>query len=886
MSDFTITLDGPLSATRLVSLDGVEQLRRASRFSARCILPPGTEPADAAALCGARARLDFAGHLEARRIAGVVERVRVEQRLGSGELSVVLDVRSALARLGHRRTRRIFQACTALGVIEQILEQHGIAHSSHLARRLDRRELCVQYDETDLAFIQRLASEEGMVFFSADPDPGDFSETVFLVDSVAGFYSITGEPTLTQPSGAQAGDGLVQEEHNLRDVHLSERAGTKRVLHRHYDPARPLAPKISAATFDPKRVPSAGVALGEMLPATTEPFGHGEVSLEYRSHSEDETIEATADKSVVLLEALRHKARRVSATTQCVRLGPGRWLKLHHEDEPSFDGEYTVVRASHRYRALSGGPREPRYAVDVELVPRGLVPRGRLIRRTPRESVETAVVVGPSGQEINTEARGRVKVQFHWDMAGRHDDGSSCWIRVAHSWAGSGYGSFFLPRVGMEVLVAFIGGDPDRPVIVGALYNAVNVPPFVQPNEATVSGIVTRAVPGGDGHHELRFDDARGRELVRLRSQKTLELLSTDDTRIGVGGDRATNITGSDDLVVLGDRRERITGGRSVEVQGGSDELTIGSSTTVVMGRRVEHIADRAESIYDRGASISTTGSHTVHVTGDHTLIVGSGDNVAQTSVQGRLALGASGMVTLRSDEGIRLQVGTTTLSLTPDGLEIEAQNIVLKGKSITAEGNGPKLSLGDNAELVSEEVKIYSKKGGIEMSEDTEIWGASLKLQPKKDQPTTDSETGETKTKPFKVRLQDADFEPLAKKHYVLFAEGQRLEGETSGDGGIDVEITAEATVVDVTLYLDDYPTGRTRRYTMNVAELPPETKWPGALTRLHNLGYYGADTDKTEPAATEHDAVKWFQKDHELEPTGELDGATAATIKKVHGS
>ncbi|MBK8942669.1 MAG: hypothetical protein IPM79_35015 [Polyangiaceae bacterium] len=165
MSDFTITLDGPLSATRLVSLDGVEQLRHASRFSARCILPPGTEPADAAALCGARARLDFAGHLEARRIAGVVERVRVEQRLGSGELSVVLDVRSALARLGHRRTRRIFQACTALGVIEQILEQHGIAHSSHLARRLDRRELCVQYDETDLAFIQRLASEEGMVFF-------------------------------------------------------------------------------------------------------------------------------------------------------------------------------------------------------------------------------------------------------------------------------------------------------------------------------------------------------------------------------------------------------------------------------------------------------------------------------------------------------------------------------------------------------------------------------------------------------------------------------------------------------------------------------------------------------------------------------------------------
>src|SRR5262249_45632384 len=145
--------------------------------------------------------------------------------------------------------------------------------------------------------------------------------------------------------------------------------------------------------------------------------------------------------------------------------------------------------------------------------------------RRLQQTTETAVVVGPSGEEIHVDSEGRVKVQFPWDLEGKHDDTSSCWLRTMQPWAGASWGSQFIPRVGMEVVVLFVGGDVDRPLIAGSVANGVNPMPFSLPAKKTQSGIKTRSSPGGDGSNELRFDDAKGAEQVYLHAQKDLDVL-------------------------------------------------------------------------------------------------------------------------------------------------------------------------------------------------------------------------------------------------------------------------------------------------------------------------------------------------------------------------
>src|SRR5262249_44782585 len=149
----------------------------------------------------------------------------------------------------------------------------------------------------------------------------------------------------------------------------------------------------------------------------------------------------------------------------------------------------------------------------------------------PRQVAETAVVVGPepgaaltpelaSARNIYTDAHGRIKVQFHWDLEGRRDDKSSCWLRVSQPWAGAGWGAQFMPRIGMEVVVTYLGGDLDRPLVTGCVYNATHTPPFALPENATRSGLRTQSVPSGHGANELWFEDGDGREQVYLHAQR------------------------------------------------------------------------------------------------------------------------------------------------------------------------------------------------------------------------------------------------------------------------------------------------------------------------------------------------------------------------------
>jgi hypothetical protein len=213
---------------------------------------------------------------------------------------------------------------------------------------------------------------------------------------------------------------------------------------------------------------------------------------------------------------------------------------------------------------------------------------------------ETAVVVGPAGEEIYTDAHGRIKVQFHWDREGRHDDHSSCWMRVVQPWAGSNWGVQFIPRIGMEVVVTFSGGDTDAPLVTGAVYNATHPPPFALPEHKTQSGLRSRSSPGGSGSNELRFEDAAGAEEIFVHAQKDLREVVRNDHALAVGRDEAVQITGN---------RSTLIEGNHVRVIKGSEVATIeGNMVLHVVGK--QHIKVDAKG-GDTGGASDASGTST-----------------------------------------------------------------------------------------------------------------------------------------------------------------------------------------------------------------------------------------------------------------------------------
>jgi type VI secretion system secreted protein VgrG len=222
----------------------------------------------------------------------------------------------------------------------------------------------------------------------------------------------------------------------------------------------------------------------------------------YEHHGEDDDPEVTRTAAQVRFEQVRRRAIVASGASWCRRVGAGQRFVLDGHDDASLNGEYALTEVRHVGRTgprVRGDRARGRVSERVLVRARGGGDRPPPVPRVHRQVLETATVVGPPGEEIYTDHHGRVKVQFHWDLAGRGDERSSCWVRVNQTWGGASWGTQFIPRVGMEVIVSFLGGDQDRPVVLGCLYNGENTAPFVLPGDRTRSGIRTRARRGATG---------------------------------------------------------------------------------------------------------------------------------------------------------------------------------------------------------------------------------------------------------------------------------------------------------------------------------------------------------------------------------------------------
>ncbi len=168
------------------------------------------------------------------------------------------------------------------------------------------------------------------------------------------------------------------------------------------------------------------------------------------------------------------------------------------------------------------------------------------------------MVVGPAGEEIYTDKYGRVKVQFHWDREGKKNENSSCWVRVSHPWAGKGWGSISIPRIGQEVIVDFLEGDPDQPIIIGRVYNAEQTPPFGMPGGAMISGVISNSTKGGGGNNEISLNDTKGNELINIHAQHDQQKKVEHDERVNVGNDRTESVGNNETITIGNNRTEKV----------------------------------------------------------------------------------------------------------------------------------------------------------------------------------------------------------------------------------------------------------------------------------------------------------------------------------------
>jgi type VI secretion system secreted protein VgrG len=415
-----------------------------------------------------------------------------------------------LMTLSLNRSMRIYQDKSAIEVVREVLDRNGIPVSTKLLGSYERRDYCVQYRETDFHFISRLLEEEG-VAYHFELRGGE--SRMLLTDDPSAFAPLPAQSTVV----FRQFDGLVQ---HTESIHALRE-------HRELRPSR-----VSLADRNPRR-PLLELA-AEDRGASEDP---GDVYDFFGKFGQSERAQRLARVRREEIDVSRHF---LSVASNSVRLTPGRVVRLVDHPIERMNGEHLIVRVEHSaMEPLYHEGGIAHYSNVVTLLPLDAGGRRRAFRPsrvTPRPialGVHTATVDG-QGQEVCVDDLGRVKVRFHWDREGM----GSYWIRVSEGWAGVGYGTMFLPRDGQEVLVSFLEGDPDHPIIVGRVYNATQPLPDAQggsPREhPTVSVIRTRSV-GGQGYNELSFEDRAGDELVQVHGHKRIRLQAGERIRVEAG---------------------------------------------------------------------------------------------------------------------------------------------------------------------------------------------------------------------------------------------------------------------------------------------------------------------------------------------------------------
>lgn len=602
---------------------------------------------------------------------GIISRWVAGPAYKGGKRTYWADVVPQLWFLTRTANCRIFQNKSALDIIKIVLQDFGISNLSvKTTGTYAAREYCVQYRETAFNFISRLMEYEGIFYFFIHEDG---KHTLVLADANSVFQDCQANPVGYGSGGSSAfsqvhswehqyeyrSGQISQTDYNFKTPSTSLLANVKSVLQ--------LQNISKYELFD--------------YPGGYMKKDDGNSELKVRIQEEEAAFES------------------ISAAGNCESFYAGGKFTLHEHDIDSEKGDYVVASIQHNARDTSyeRDASGSFYENTFTCIPAKTPFRPARVTPTPIvQGAQTAVIVGKAGEEIYCDEYGRVKVQFFWDRMGKKDENSSCWVRVSQNWAGKNWGAIFTPRIGQEVVVSFLEGDPDRPLITGRVYNAEQAVPYALPANQTISTIKTRSSKEGtpENFNEISFEDKKGSELLTIHAEKDQSIGVEHDEAHWVGHDRTKTIDHDETTHVKHDRTETVDNNETITIHANRAETVDKDETITIHGNRTETVdkdenitvsGNRTESV-SKDESITINGSRTESVSKDESITINGGRTVSiskdeSISINGGQTISIGKALTINAADQITLATGVSSIVLKKDG------TISIQGKSISIVG-------------------------------------------------------------------------------------------------------------------------------------------------------------------------------------------------------
>ncbi len=818
-----------------------------------------------------------------------------------------LTLRPWLWQLKLSTDCRVFQKMSVPEIVTQVFRNRGFEDFELvLSDSYPQREYVVQYDESDFQFVSRLLEREGIYYFFRHEDG---KHTLAMADYAEAHSPAPGCDSLPFATTDTHRNSTLQYVRRWStNAHLEAGA----YAHADFDFTKPRVP-LYARQRSADDLAKADLGFYEH-PGGFASFAAGESYARLR------------------LEQVRRDVLGCSGDTNARGLTVGANFQLLDHPREDQNRTYLVISARYRLRGhdvrTSQESDQETFGCTFNVIDAKTTFRPPLSAPNPSvRGPQTATVVGPGGQEIWTDQYGRVKVQFHWDRQGQNDQNSSCWVRAAQAWAGANWGSIHVPRIGQEVIVDFLDGDPDRPIITGRVYNASNMPPYQLPQNQSQSGIKSRSTPRGWGSNEIRFEDARGLEDLYIHAQGTQTTVVERDKSLTVGGNESVSIAGAETRAVLHGRSTTVTLADSLTVMGtaataiagdyvehvggalrtsvggekvdtisqnlvlevGKDSLTrVSGISTLEVGGPLRVVAAGSESRTTGGAVEVRVGKQASYLyAAEASTVVGHPEREAASStyVYGPGSVTTTKDLLIESKTSVVIQCGDTKVEITPDGVKIIGKAIALNGGSeIDLTSPSASLTLDSDVTLVGTKLVASSSGATLALDSVAKLSGAQVQLGSGSGQSESSSQgqkKNDDQTKPVFIRMKlIRNGKPAAAVPYTLTLDNTtQLSGSTTGAGLVEKRVPA--TVASVLLTFLD--TGES--HTFNVGTLEPVDTIVGAQKRLKRIGYYHGLVDGTAGSLLTH-ALEAFQKANGLSVSGSLDSATQGALTKAYGS
>jgi len=554
-----------------------------------------------------------------------------------GMTKYTIDVRPWLWFLSRNADCRVFQQSTIPDIIKEVFGDRGFTDfEDSLTATYPTLDYCVQYCESDLNFVSRLMEAAGIYYFFKHTDT---AHKLVLADAYSAHETTPGYETVPYFPPENASQ-RARDHINGWQLRQQMQPGT-----------------FAVNAFDLENPTS------DLESKSTVSRSHDHATMEIYDYPGAYTVSGDGENIAKLrIEELQSQFEVTEGSGTARGMAVGSLFELSGCYRPDQNREYLITATTLAVQGasfVSGGGSSNSFSCSLAAMDSQQPFRApRVARKTFVQGPQTAIVVGPEGEEIWTDEYARVKVQFHWDRYGTSDENSSCWVRVSQAWAGNAWGSIQLPRIGQEVIVSFLEGDPDRPIITGRVYNADNMPPYTMPDNQTQSGMVSRSTTEGDAttFNEMRFEDKKDEEEISIQAEKNFTRVVKNDDTLKVGFEKMDK----------GDQTIDIYNDRTVTIDQGNDTLTINTGNQVV--------------------KVETGNQETTIASGDQTTKVDAGDH--------SLEVGA-GASTIEAAKSIELIVGGSSIKIEPAKITIKSTQIAIEAdaaveiKGATAEVNG-----------------------------------------------------------------------------------------------------------------------------------------------------------------------------------------------------